>query len=488
MGMSQWGAYGYALHGWTYDQILTHYYTGTTVGLDPPETLRVLLLDAKVRVTLDSAADWSVVDANGTTVPIPAGKLVLTPSLTVEGQTLVAPLTFSPGTAPLEVGTSPYSGQVVVSVVAAKLQVVNRVGIEDYVMGVVPSEVPSTWPAAALEAQAVAARSYALASLTTIVTASNYDLFSDTRSQVYGGIAAETPATNAAVVATAHKIVLYDGKVATTYFSSSSGGRTVSAAEAMGTPVPYLVSVSDPYDTYSPNHDWGPVVFDASAVAKAVGLQGTLLGLQTVVGASKHVTKATAIGAGSQVVLTGPAIRADLGLPSSWFSVGWLSLAPVPALPYGAAGVTLSGVARGLTGVTLDEKPSGGAWQTVEAVSPDPTGAFSVAVAPQVTTSYRLTSGVLHGALISVAVVPTVVAQPGVGGVEGTVRPALAGSTLELQLHGVTGWTTVATGSLDASGTFSLVLPAQPAAGSYRVRCAPGHGLSPGVSPLLTIS
>ena len=62
------------------------------------------------------------------------------------------------------------------------------------------------------------------------------------------------------------------GKVRTTFFSSSSGGRTVSAAEATGTPVPYLVSVADPYDTVSPNHDWGPALRRARAVAKALGL------------------------------------------------------------------------------------------------------------------------------------------------------------------------------------------------------------------------
>ena len=487
MGMSQWGAYGYALHGWTYDAILAHYYVGTTIGSDPPDTLRVLLLDGKARVALNSAANWSVVDANGTTVALPPGKLVLDRSLTVAGQVLVPPLTFSPGTAPLEVGTSPYRGTLVVNLVGSKLQVVNRVGLEAYLMGVVPAEVPSTWPAEALKAQAVAARSYALAGLTTIVTANNYDLFSDSRSQVYGGIAAETPATTAAVKATAHQIVLYDGKVATTYFSSSSGGRTVSAAEVIGTAVPYLVSVSDPYDTYSPLHDWGPVLFDAKAVGKAVGLQGPLLGLQTTTGPSNHVAKVTALGATSQVVLTGTAIRSDLGLRSSWFTVGWLALTPVPALNYGA-GVSLTGIDRGVPGVELEERPAGGDWQPLEPVTPDATGAFTASVTPEVTTSYRLSSGDLHGALVKVAVVPLVEAQPGVGGVQGTIQPALGGSPVELQLKGVSGWTTVATGATDASGAFSVTFPAQVVPGSYRVRCTPGHGLSPGVSLPLAIS
>ena len=80
-----------------------------------------------------------------------------------------------------------------------RLQVVNAVGLESYVEGVVGEEMPNYWPQAALEAQAVAARTYALAQLSSVVTASPFDLYDDTRSQVYGGIAAETPSTEQAV-------------------------------------------------------------------------------------------------------------------------------------------------------------------------------------------------------------------------------------------------------------------------------------------------
>ena len=117
---------------------------------------------------------------------------------------------------------------------ASALQVVNAVGLEAYVEGVVAAEMPSNWPAAALEAQAVAARSYALANLAD-TDASTFDLYSDTRSQVYGGIAAETPATTRPSTRPRTRSCSTQGKVATRYFSSSSGGRTVSAAEAIGT-------------------------------------------------------------------------------------------------------------------------------------------------------------------------------------------------------------------------------------------------------------
>ena len=73
VGLSQWGAYGYAQHGWTYDRILTHYYSGTTIERRPTPTIRVLLLDGASTVTVGSEGPWIVTDANGTKVKLPAG-------------------------------------------------------------------------------------------------------------------------------------------------------------------------------------------------------------------------------------------------------------------------------------------------------------------------------------------------------------------------------------------------------------------------------
>jgi stage II sporulation protein D len=485
IGMSQWGAYGYALHGSTYDAILAHYYSGTTLGPARPVTVRVLLVENAKRVTVASDAPWRVADARGTTVQLPRGALALTPALAVRGQQLLSPLTFSPGIAPVRLAGKPYRGKLTVISAAGKLQVVNALALDSYVRGVVSSEVPSTWPAEALKAQAVAARSYAVASLTTVVTAANYDVFADTRSQVYGGLAAETDATNAAVQQTPRQVVLYDGKIATTYYSSSSGGRTVSAAEAWGKPIPYLVSVPDPYDTYAPHHNWGPVLYDAAKVAKALKLPGRLLDLRTSPGPSKHVQKVTAIGDRSQLELTGTALRFGLGLRSTWFTVGRLALTPVPApMSYGGA-ATLSGTARGLRDVVLEGKPAGGEWQPVTTVRPGLNGGFATIVRPDVTTQYRLTAGDLHAALVKVAVTPLVEATVGADAAQGTVRPAFPGSPVQLQLQAGSAWTTVATGTTDAAGAFAVNAPLAP--GSYRVRSAPGHGLSPGVSGALLV-
>src|SRR5439155_1171605 len=169
---------------------------------------------------------------------------------------LPGPLLFQPGAAALALKHR-YRGSIQVAVTGGKLRAINMVGLEQYLYGVVPSEMPYTWLPEALKAQAVAARSYALATRRT----GAFDLYPDTRSQVYLGIEHEKPSTNSAVDATAGQVVLYQGEVAKTYFFSTSGGRTASAEDVWGKPVPYLVSVPDPYDSISPYHNWGPFAF-----------------------------------------------------------------------------------------------------------------------------------------------------------------------------------------------------------------------------------
>jgi stage II sporulation protein D len=402
--MGQWGAYGYALHGWSYTQILRHYYRGTTIATGPSPTVRILLLDQTRGVTLDSASPWRVVDGSHVTVELPAGKLVVPASLELDGHTLTTPLTFVPGAAPLEVGKSAYRGRLIVSSDGTRLQVVNSVGLESYVAGVVGGEMPNYWPQAALEAQAVAARSYALAQLSSVVTASPFDLYDDTRSQVYGGISAETPSTVQAVTATAHRVVFYHGTVATTYFSSSSGGETVSAAEALGTPIPYLVSVSDPYDTLSPNHDWGPVLVSARAAGKALGLDGPVVGLGMTPAPSGRVAELAARGPDTTRTLTGAQVEGDLGLRSDWFEFAWLTLTPPPGPVASGSAVSLQGTVQGLADVSLEARTKGGVWQPAGPVTPDSAGAFTARVTPTETTLYRLATGTIRGALIKVTV------------------------------------------------------------------------------------
>ena len=158
----------------------------------------------------------------------------------------MSPLTVRPAkNAFLALDGKQYRGRLDVAAQGGFLRVVNGVGLESYLQGVVPGEVPSAWPAETLKAQAVAARSYALANL---VKGKMFDLYADVRSQVYGGVASEKPSTSKAVVATAGEVVLYAGKVATTLYFSTSGGKTASALDVFGQNIPYLVSWPDPWD------------------------------------------------------------------------------------------------------------------------------------------------------------------------------------------------------------------------------------------------
>jgi stage II sporulation protein D len=485
LGMSQWGAYGYAKHGWSYDRILAHYYTGTTLGQATVTTVRVLLQESP-QVELSSPVPWTVTDATGTKAKLSAAAdVALTAKLKLPRRALVAPLTFA-STQPIEVDGRPYRGRIVVSSDGRRLQVVDSVALEAYVKGVVAAEMPSAWPAQALEAQAVATRSYALANLTA---GRGFDLYGDTRSQVYGGVAAETPASDAAVDATKGQVVLYAGKVADTLFCSSSGGRTASALEETGTAVPYLVPVADPYDTLSPYHDWGPVLFDAASAARRLKVAGPLEDVQVAAGPSGRARTVTLLGAGgAQRTVTGAQFRAALGLRSTWVEPAVLSLQPRAAtMTYGGA-ASLRGVARG-TGapLSLESSTATQAWTAGAALAPGADGGFATIVRPAVTTWYRLAWGTARVGLARVAVAPRVTAAVTPSGATGAVRPVLAGAAVQLQQRTPTGgWRTVASGVTTSAGAYSFARSLQP--GSYRVRCAPGHGLVPGVSPTAALS
>ncbi len=207
------------------------------------------------------------------------------------------------------------------------LSVVNNVGLESYLSGVVPWEMPARWSPEALKVQAVAARSYALASRKPT---GSYDLFDDTRSQVYGGVVAEDPRTNVAISDTAAEIRTYDGVVAWTFFHSTSGGRTAAMQDvwAGAAPKPYLVSVPDPYDSISPYHNWGPFRYSRAALDTELGssVSGRLLDLKTTVNASRRVDEVLAKGTTGPTSISASTFKVALGLRSTWFRIGVMDL------------------------------------------------------------------------------------------------------------------------------------------------------------------
>ncbi|HEY4996797.1 MAG TPA: SpoIID/LytB domain-containing protein [Solirubrobacteraceae bacterium] len=198
-----------------------------------------------------------------------------------------------------------------------------KVPLERYVRGVVSAEIPSSWPAAALEAQAIASRTYAL---TSHAGGSRFDVFSDTRSQVYRGRAAETAATNTAVKATAGQVVLYAGKPVPTYFFASSGGMTENIEDAfLGSEAePWLRGVSDPYETRTASA-WKLSLSFHAAAARLHGLvKGSFRGIEVLSrGASPRIVAAEILGSRGVTPVSGPQLAGAFGLNSTWayFSV-----------------------------------------------------------------------------------------------------------------------------------------------------------------------
>jgi peptidoglycan hydrolase-like amidase len=509
VGMSQYGAYGYAQHGWTYSKILAHYYPGTKLGTTATTSIRVLLADKQKTVKISSTVPFTVTDGSGARHTLAAGAFSVGTGLQlpVDGgalQPLTAPLTFAPGPGgPLTLGRA-YRGRILVDVVDGKLRAINIVPLEQYLDGVVPAEMPSSWLPNALEAQAVASRSYALA---TRQLAAPFDVYSDTRSQMYLGIGAEQPSTTAAVTATAGQVLLYKGAVATTVFFSSSGGETSSSVDAWGgKPTPYLVSVPDPYDVISPFHDWGPVPVTAQTLAKALHVVGTVADVTTTLNLSGRVSQLdlTTLTPAStfplQSTVGANAFESALGLRSTWFDVGVLSLAaPVPVLPvlYGSS-VQLSGVIRGIGGVSLEQRPSAASWQQLGLVVALPDGTLQLTETPTITTDYRLATPQAAAAYVRIKVMPVVtLSAPATTTVlQGTITPTLSGAPVQIQELGLNGltWTTVATGTVDPSSTSTIgatgtfTVPLSLTAGTYRAVIAAGHGYSPGTSAPLTVN
>jgi stage II sporulation protein D len=490
VGLAQYGAYGYALHGWTHDEIVAHYYPGTTFGEAPVKRVRVLLVGGSKRIAISSRSPFRVRDGAGKLHKLPAGKQQLGPGLRLrlaaatDAKALPGPLVFAAGTAPLALGSRSYRGTLRMTGGKA-VRVVNVVGLDQYLWGVVPSEMPDRWPAEALAAQAVVARTYAL---THLRKGGDFDLYPDTRDQVYGGIAAESDPATEAVKTTSGEVVLYKGELAQTYFFSSSGGRTANVQDVWfgAKPTPYLVSVPDPYDTLSPYHDWGPLRFGAARLGKRLGARGTLVDVHTDAAASGRVRSLTLVGSKGERTVSGSAARAALGLRSTWFTIGMLSLTPPRhALPFGTQ-LRLGGVARGVTRVTLDARPYGGEWKPLAALK-SRSGKVAATLSPKVTTDYRISSGMIRSGVVRLSVAPSVRITPSAdrASLSGLVKPLLPGAAVQVQRQGSGGWTTVARTTVAADGTFKATVALTP--GTYRARVVAGKGFAAGLSSLLTV-
>lgn len=333
VGMSQYGAYGFAEKGADHVAILRHYYAGTQIDkLDGSGQARVLLKTAS-RIVFTNAARV----ADGRRLD-PAKHYIVTRGLSgvvtlrsATGRDLgsyASPLTITGSTGGIQVNgrsanaaiNGRFRGELQLRAAAiGGVSAINALRLDDYIRGVVAGEMPSSWPQSALRAQAVAARTYALA---TSKEGDGFDQYADTRSQVYNGISGETAATDQAVAATAGEIVAFQGKPIVTYYFSTSGGRTENVENVFlgAEPEPYLTSVVDPYDAGSPRHRWVKRMSLRSAQRRLGGLvQGSLVRIRVLRrGRSPRVVRAQIVGTGGRTTVTGATLRRKLGLYDTW--------------------------------------------------------------------------------------------------------------------------------------------------------------------------
>ncbi len=339
-GMSQYGAEGAARAGLTYRQIANFYYPGTSWGTANGRVRVLISADTTSDVVVRTRAGLRVRDvssreqwalpANGATrwrlTPGAGSRTVVSyrKGSWVRWKVLTGAVEFHAGGSPVALvtpsGIRPYRGTLRSAPAGGKARdTVNVLSLEHYLRGVVPLEMPALWSTAAVRAQAVAARTYA-AYERAHPRARHYQICDTTSCQVYGGYAAEHPATNAAIDFTAGRALLAGGEPAFTQFSSSSGGWTSAGS------VPYLPAQEDPYDGWSGNpvHDWS-VTFTDQAFERRFPSIGDLRRL-VVVGRDGNgqwggrVTSLRVVGSKATVTVSGDTARSILGLRSTWFT------------------------------------------------------------------------------------------------------------------------------------------------------------------------
>ena len=474
VGMSQWGAYGYARHGWKYRRILAHYYPGTKLSQVGDLRVRVLLAHGQASVTVGCATSMVVTDGRRLTRKLRAGTYGVGPRLVLPVRRHHAGLSFGHlavfdcPRAPLMFDGREYHGTLALRSQGGGVSAVNGLSLDTYLRGVVPSESPSHWPLPALEAQAVAARSYAVAELRP---SSWYDLVPTTADQVYGGVTAERARSDHAVYATRGQVLTWNGRVARTYYSSSSGGRTEAVQDAWpsAAPIPYLRSVPDPYDTYSPHHDWGPYNFSSTRLAGALGLGSPIESVQVQRDGSLRAESVVFhLASGAVVRRAAAAVARSLHLLSTWFSIGQLQLAASSSRVLYGSRITIAARVANVPYAVLQQRSATGAWRALRRV----TRSTRLTFQPRASTAYRLVAPGTNGTSVPVAVAPRVQAHaegPRLLVGEVSPRPDAAVSVWRL----VRGeWRIVAHPVLDSTGSFRTPLPLRPV--DYRIRVAAG--------------
>ena len=336
-GMSQYGARGAAEKSKSAAQILDFYYPGTVMGR-AGGSIAVLLTAAtsnkvvvqhksglKVR-SVKTGKVWKLGRKGAKRWRLsPLGTTKTRLSVKTTGWHVVrdipGPAEFKGGAIRLYVpgGSAVYRGKLRSAVAGAgsARDTVNVVSLEQYLRGVVAAEMPAEWPRAAVQAQAVAARTYAVYDRDT-TNRGHFDVWDTTRSQIYRGVAGEHPLSDAAIAATAGQIRTYGGRPAFTQFSSSNGGYSVAGSSTQ----PYLEAQADPYD---PRTRWTQTI-SAATLKKVFPGIGDITGVRVTKRDGKgsfggRATLVEVTGTKGVARASGESFRSWLGLRSTLFAV-----------------------------------------------------------------------------------------------------------------------------------------------------------------------
>ena len=295
---------------------------GTVLRLSDARGQVLYLLAPGQSLRLRSGARGVILDRSSSTAGVPSGpfardasrpaaQATVAPALAGELPEIWVDSAAPGGLVPL--GAAKYRGRLRVVPLGDRLQAVNYIGLENYLPSVVGSEMPAKWPLAALRAQAIAARTYAMAQRRP---GQLFDLQATVASQVYKGVGAETTSTRQAVAQTNGQVLLYRGRLIDAVFHSCSGGSTENSGEIWNRQLPYLTSVPD-FNQVSPVRNWSKS-FEPQELRRAfVEINGVTAIEPLVTSTSGRIRQARVTGPGGELVLSGAELRRRLGLRST---------------------------------------------------------------------------------------------------------------------------------------------------------------------------
>lgn len=349
VGMSQMGAKGLALEGKSAVEIAQYFFPGTTVSQQQiTNTIRVNIAHAATYISISatgplqlrkSNGDANMVSTNTSLKFVSVGKVV-SPSIVTKGSPTVvipsAPLYTLTWDSPTVVSAITQTGAIKLAYgflsvrnVNSKLEVTTNLKLDtEYLYGI--GEMSSTWPTAALQAQAIASRTYGLARMNGIKKDCDCNLYATKYDQVFTGYAKESEKKigslwKSAVDSTSGQVITFNGQPINVYFSSSSGGITQSSADVWGTAFPYLTNVPDPWSldiVLNPTYAHWQRVISQSEMASAFSLTDIQKVVIDKLSSAQAALTLTAISSGgTSKTLSVSDFKVKLKLPSSWFAI-----------------------------------------------------------------------------------------------------------------------------------------------------------------------